>query len=64
VGKCKARRGSLIAELAQNTEPLAGTRIEQVNIGSLAGEFSIDAFAWGSVLDRTRVVLSIFSTCS
>jgi Zn-dependent peptidase ImmA (M78 family) len=60
VGKCKARKGSLIADLAADTARVAGSRIEQVEIGTLTGAFLIDAFAWGSIADRTRVVLSVF----
>ena len=60
IGRCRARKGSLIAELAAGGAHAAGSRIEQVSIGSLSGMFLIDAFAWGSLTDRTRVVLSVF----
>lgn len=60
VGKCKARQGSLIAELAQANKSISGSRVEEVNIGSFIGRFLVDACAWGSVDDGTRLVLSIF----
>jgi hypothetical protein len=60
VGRCKARKGSLIGEFANETDRVAGSRVEEVNVGTLQGRFLIDAFAWGSRADRTRVVLSVF----
>jgi hypothetical protein len=60
VGKCKARLGSLVAELAQNNKPISGSRVEEVNIGSFNGRFRVDACAWGSVDDGTKLVLSVF----
>jgi hypothetical protein len=62
VGRCKARRGSLIGELASEADRAAGNRVEEVNVGTLRGRFLVDAFAWGSLTDRTRVVLSVFRT--
>ncbi len=60
VGRCKARNGSLIAELADSDLPTAGARVEEVRIGTFVGGFRIDAVAWGSIADRTRLVLSVF----
>lgn len=63
IGRCHARSGSLIAELAGSSgdTPAAGSAREHVSIGSLHGELQVDAFAWGSVEDGTRVVLAVFS---
>ena len=58
IGRCKARRGSLVSELAAHSGQLASTSIEQVHIGSLEGHFRVDAFAWGE--GNARVVLSVF----
>jgi Zn-dependent peptidase ImmA (M78 family) len=60
VGKCKARNGSLIAELGDSRSPIGGTRIEEVRIGTFVGTFRIDAFAWGSLSEGSRLVLSVF----
>jgi hypothetical protein len=58
VGKCHARPGSLVAELASRCDmPAAGSRVEDVRIGTLRGRFEVDAFAWGSVRAGTRLVL-------
>jgi Zn-dependent peptidase ImmA (M78 family) len=62
LARCKARKGSLIDELGNETSRAAGSRVEEVNVGSLRGKFLIDAFSWGSLADRTRVVLSVFQT--
>ena len=60
VGRCKAGSGSLVQELSVETTPVAGTRVESVAIGGLRGTFIVDAFAWGSRADKTRVVMSVF----
>jgi IrrE N-terminal-like domain len=60
VRKSKARAGSVVAQLADAGRPAGQSRLEQVEIGSFVGYFRVDAFAWGSVQDGTRVVLSLF----
>jgi hypothetical protein len=60
IRKCKARPGSLVAQLAAAGTPAAMSRLEDVSIGSFVGHFQVDAFAWGSVEDGTRLVLSVF----
>jgi Zn-dependent peptidase ImmA (M78 family) len=60
VGKCKARQRSLVADLAESNKPAAGSRVEDVSIGSFTGRFRVDACAWGSVDEGTRLVLSVF----
>jgi hypothetical protein len=60
VRRCKARVGSLIAELADLPSAKAGSDIQSVNIGTFVGTFRVDVFAWGSVPDGTRSVLSVF----
>ncbi len=60
VQRCTAKRGSLIAELANGDSSLSGSQVEEVGIGSFMGFFRVDAFSWGSVEDGTRLVLSIF----
>jgi Zn-dependent peptidase ImmA (M78 family) len=60
VRKSKARAGSVVAELADAGRPAGESRLEQVEIGSFIGYFRVDAFAWGSVQEGTRVVLSLF----
>jgi hypothetical protein len=60
VGKCKARNGSLVAELADSEQRLGGTKVEEVRIGTFVGSFRIDAFAWGSIEENTRLILSVF----
>jgi hypothetical protein len=52
--------GSLVAELAGAVAPLGGSMSEAVSIGSFVGTFRIDGFAWGSIDDGTRLVLSVF----
>ncbi len=64
VGKCKARETSLVAELGGKGKPVSGSSVEDVNIGSLNGSFRIDACAWGSIADGTRLVLSVFRESS
>ncbi len=64
VGTCHARSGSLVAQVAdavQGCEGNVGTSVEDVAIGSVEGAYKIDAFAWGSVANGTRLVLSLFS---
>jgi len=60
VRKCKARQGSLVADLAESNRLVSDTRVEDVSIGSFIGRFRIDACAWGSVDEGTRLVLSVF----
>jgi hypothetical protein len=60
IGKCKARLGSLAAQLAGASKPVSGSQIEDVKIGSFAGTFLVDGHAWGSVDDGTRLVLTIY----
>ena len=60
VGKCKAREGSLVAALASEDSPAAGSSLEEVEIGSFSGTFRVDGFSWGSVQEGTRLVLSVF----
>jgi len=60
IGRCKARVGSLVAELANGSTPVSGVQIEDVRIGSFAGKFKVHGFAWGSVSAGTRLVLSVF----
>jgi hypothetical protein len=60
IRKCKARPGSLVADVAAIEAPTTMSRLEEVSIGSFVGHFQVDAFAWGSVEDGTRLVLSLF----
>lgn len=60
VGRCKARADSLVATLASENSPVAGSKVEDVAIGSFCGRFRVDAFSWGSLQEGTRLVLSIF----
>jgi Zn-dependent peptidase ImmA (M78 family) len=60
VRRCTAKTSSLIAELGRASSPVAGSRVEDVSIGSFTGLFRVDAFGWGSVEEGTRLVLSIF----
>ena len=58
--RSKARAGSLIAELADSSSPSKGWDVQTVNIGTFIGTFRVDVFAWGSVTEGTRSVLSVF----
>ena len=60
IGKCSARSGSLVADLAEKDIPTQGSRFEEVSIGGLVGKYMVDAFAWGALASGTRLVLSIF----
>jgi len=60
IGKCSARSGSLVADLAEKDIPTQGSRFEEVSIGGLVGKSIVDAFAWGTLSSGTRLVLSIF----
>jgi uncharacterized protein DUF955 len=60
IGRCKAREGSLISEVAGESLSAGSVRTEDVRIGSFAGRFRVHAFAWGSVSAGTRLVLSVF----
>ena len=64
IRKCKARPGSLVAHLAAVEASAAMSKREEVNVGSFAGHFQVDAFAWGSVDDGTRLILSVFRDTS
>jgi Zn-dependent peptidase ImmA (M78 family) len=55
-----ARCGSLTANLAAESAPVADSKFEEVSIGTFVGSFTVHAFAWGSVRDGTRLVLSVF----
>jgi uncharacterized protein DUF955 len=60
IRKCRARHGSVTADAASASGPVVSTRLEEVNIGTFVGWFLVHVFAWGSVQDGTRLVLSIF----
>ena len=63
VGRCRARQSSIVAQLAsheQGEKAIARQQIEEVNIGSLKGRFLVDAFAWGSLIKGSRLVLALF----
>lgn len=60
IRKCKARSGSLVADVAATGTSVAMSKVEEVSIGSFVGRFEVDAFAWGSVEEGTRLVLSVF----
>ncbi len=60
IRRSKARAGSLIADIAEHPGVLADSRVEDVRIGTFIGNFGVDAFAWGSVVDGTRLVLAVF----
>jgi len=62
IRNCKARSNSLVSSIASVTKSAAMSSLEEVNIGTLIGYFRVDAFAWGSVDDGTRLVLSVFKT--
>jgi hypothetical protein len=49
-----------VAQVAAAQASVAKSELEDVNIGSFVGQFRNDAFAWGSVEDGTRLVLTIF----
>jgi len=48
IGRCKARKGSVIADVAQELGRAAASSNEDVRIGNLEGHFRVDAFSWGS----------------
>jgi hypothetical protein len=60
IRKCHARRGSLVANLAESNEDCQGASEEDVRVGSFSGRFRVDAYAWGSLNNGTRCVLSAF----
>jgi hypothetical protein len=60
IGKCHAKGDSLIATLAASNQRCEGVSEEDVHVGSFSGRFRVDAYAWGSLRDRTRCVLSVF----
>jgi hypothetical protein len=59
VGKCAARVGSLAASIAAGPETTA-RQCEDVRIGSFTGRYIANGYAWGSVEDGTRLVLTIY----
>jgi hypothetical protein len=60
IRKSKARQGSLISNLAEMSGAVHGWREEDVRIGTFIGVYRVDACAWGSVSEGSRVVLSVF----
>lgn len=61
VRKCHAGRTSLVGELGALAEESGiASRVERVEIGSLKGQYRVDAVAWGSTRRGTRTVLSAF----
>ena len=60
IGKCKARNGSVVAEVASVGSEIGESKVEDVRIGTFVGTFQIDTYAWNSIKDGTRLVLSIF----
>lgn len=61
IRRCRSRQGSLIAHLGLGSNRAEfGTVEEDVTIGSLIGHYLVDVFAWGSVEQGTRHVLSFF----
>jgi hypothetical protein len=60
IRKSKARERSLVAELAADPGAVCESRNEHVRIGTFVGQYRVDALAWGSVHEGTRLVLSIF----
>jgi len=62
IKRSKARCGSLIARVAEECTAVAGSSLENVDIGTFVGSFVVHAFSWGSVVDGTRLVLSVFQT--
>ena len=62
IGRCKARPGSLVTDVASEPVYAGSVRTEDVHIGSLSGTFRVHAFSWGSVAAGTRLVLSVFKS--
>jgi Zn-dependent peptidase ImmA (M78 family) len=62
IKKCRARRGSLIAQVADQPGAAASTKWEEVKIGTFSGWFLVHVFSWGSIADGTRLVLSVFQS--
>lgn len=60
IRRCQARKGSLIAGLANANEDARSVVEEDVKIGTLTGRFRVDVFAWGSLRNGSRCVLSVF----
>jgi hypothetical protein len=61
IGKCKARRQSLVAAAASECSFVTASAVEEVRIGTFEGVFRVDVVSWGSISEGTRIVLSIFS---
>jgi hypothetical protein len=60
VNRSKARPGSLVADLAGYEGTAFASRVEQVRIGTLTGTYIVDGYAWGSLEEGRRVVLTVF----
>lgn len=63
VNRSKARPGSLAADLAAHEGTVLGSRTEEVRIGTFIGTFVVNAYAWGSIEEGRRVVLTVFRPC-
>lgn len=61
INRCYASRASLVAEIGEGESLAEGSRVEQVQIGTLRGTYLVEAVAWGSVRKGTRTVLSAFT---
>lgn len=59
-----AKPQSLAAVLAAQGSSIARASVEAVSIGSLAGEFSVHAFAHGNADEGSRYVLEVFQALS
>lgn len=67
VANCHARHGSVVANVAAGVGNLsadAGRDTEDVQIGTVSGQFEVEAFAWGALEMGTRLVFSLFSQLS
>jgi hypothetical protein len=61
VKRRQAGRRSLVAELGSVGEGIvSGARTEAVSMGPLKGDFRVDAIAWGSARQGTRLALAVF----
>lgn len=60
IGKCGAKLGSLVAKVAGDSGCASDIQHEEVRIGSFTGIFLAHGFAWGSVEEGTRVVLTVY----
>ena len=65
VRRCHARPRSLVAHLCSGDNgerPVEAEQKEAVSIGGLKGTYHVNAFAWGSMRQGSRLVLSLFSS--